>query len=157
LKIKVIAVGRIKAGYAREGCDDFFRRAGRHFDLDLVEVRDQKRRKGVDASRYKAAEAELLSAAIPTGATIITLDERGRQWTSRGFAGWLTAQRDNAVPCVAFLIGGPDGLDPALRKRARRSWALGEMTMSHELARLVLAEQIYRAGTIMAGLPYHRD
>ena len=69
----------------------------------------------------------------------------------------LETLRDRAVPCLALIIGGPDGLDPSVRTRADRTWALGEMTMSHELARLVLAEQLYRAGTILAGLPYHRD
>ena len=108
-------------------------------------------------AQYKADEAERLLAAIPPGATVLALDERGRQWDSRGFAGYVAALRDRATPCLALVIGGPDGLDPAVRERADRVWALGQLTMSHELARLVLAEQLYRAATIMTGLPYHRD
>lgn len=157
MKICVIAVGKLRADYARSGCGDFFDRAGRYLDVEVVEVRDARRSKRGDPARYKADEAERLLAAIPTGATVLALDERGRQWDSRGFAGYVETLRDRAVPCLALLLGGPDGLDPAVRRRADRVWALGSLTMSHELARLVLAEQIYRAGTILAGLPYHRD
>lgn len=157
MKIKLIAVGRLKAGYARDGCADFLARAGRHLDVELVEVRDARRSKRGDVAAYKAAEADNLRAAIPPGATVVALDERGRQWESRAFAAWLGDLRDRAVPHLALLVGGPDGLDPALRAEADRVWALGALTMSHELARLVLAEQLYRAGTILAGLPYHRD
>lgn len=157
MKLKVIAVGKVRAEYARIGCADFFERANRHLDVEEIEVRDARRSKRGDPAAYKADEAARLLDAIPTGATVIALDERGRQWSSRGFAQYVEALRDRAVPYLALLIGGPDGLDPAVRKRADRVWALGEMTMSHELARLVLAEQVYRAGTILAGLPYHRD
>jgi 23S rRNA (pseudouridine1915-N3)-methyltransferase len=157
VKIRVIAVGRLKADYARDGCADFVRRAGRSFDLEVVEVRDVPRSKNADIAACKAAEAASLRAAIPPGAQIVALDERGRGWSSRDFAEWIGRQRDRAVPAVAFVIGGPDGLDASLRDAAHRVWALGEMTMSHELARLVLCEQLYRAGTLLAGLPYHRD
>lgn len=157
MKVSIIAVGRLKAGYAREGCVDFVRRSRRLLDVEIVEVRDVPRRKNADIDKCKADEAELLRAAIPRGARVVALDERGRGWGSRAFAEWLREQRDCAVPAVAFLIGGPDGLDEALREGADRVWSLGESTMSHELARLVLTEQIYRAGTIIAGLPYHRD
>lgn len=153
----MIAVGKLKADFARAGCADFFDRAGRYLDVEVVEVRDARRSKRGDPAQYKADEAERLLAAIPPGATVLALDERGRQWDSRGFAGYVAELRDRATPCLALVIGGPDGLDPAVRTRADRVWALGQLTMSHELARLVLAEQLYRAGTIMAGLPYHRD
>lgn len=153
----MIAVGKVRAEYARMGCADYFDRAGRYLDVEVIEVRDARRSKRGDPAAYKADEASRLLDVIPTGATVVALDERGRQWTSRGFARYVETLRDRAVPHLALLIGGPDGLDPTVRARADRTWALGEMTMSHELARLVLAEQIYRAGTILAGLPYHRD
>ncbi len=157
MKIKVIVVGKVRAEYARIGCADFFDRANRYLDIEVIEVRDARRSKRGDPAAYKADEASRLLDAIPTGATVVALDERGRQWSSRGFATYVSTLRDRAVPYLALIIGGPDGLDPAVRKRADRTWAMGEMTMSHELARLVLAEQLYRAGTILAGLPYHRD
>ncbi|MCA9537292.1 MAG: 23S rRNA (pseudouridine(1915)-N(3))-methyltransferase RlmH [Myxococcales bacterium] len=156
MKLHVIAVGRLKAEFARTGCADFFGRVGHHFSLQLHEVRDAHRRGG-QAARWKAAEAEALRAAVPAGARVVALDERGRQWSSRGFAEWLGRQRDEGAAAVAFVIGGPDGLDPTLRDSADEVWALGKLTMSHELARLVLAEQLYRAAAILDGLPYHRD
>ena len=157
MKIKVVAVGRLKADYARDGCAEFVRRVGRHLDVEVVEVRDVPRRKNADIDACKAAEAELLRAAIPSGAHVVALDERGRGWTSRAFADYIGRLRDRAVPALVFLIGGPDGLDPTLRDSADEVWALSKLTMSHELARLVLAEQLYRAAAILDGLPYHRD
>ncbi len=157
MKLLVVAVGRLKADYARLGCADFFQRAGRLLPVDIVEVRDAKRGRRGDVDRWKADEADHIRAALPPNCTVVALDERGRSWTSREFAGWLEMQQMRAVPTVAFVIGGPDGLDPTLRAQADRVWALGPGTMAHELARLVLAEQLYRAASILAGTPYHRD
>lgn len=157
MKIVVVAVGRLKADYARLGCEAFFKRTQRAFDLRIVETRDAHRRRGIPSDKCKEEEAKLLLSAVPDGATIIALDERGRSWTSREFAQWMGHRRDEGVSTVAFLIGGPDGLHPDVRKRAHRVWSLGAMTLPHEMARLVLAEQIYRATTILSGAPYHRD
>ena len=157
MKIVVVAVGRLKAEYARLGTSKFFERAQRVFSLQMIETRDAHRRRGGDADQWRAREADLLLGAVPTGATIVALDERGDAWTSREFARWLQVRRDDGVRVVAFLIGGPDGLHPNVRERAHHVWSLGAITLPHELARLVLAEQIYRASTLMSGAPYHRD
>lgn len=156
MKVHLIAVGRLRADYARRGCDDFLRRLERLLPVEMVEVADVRRRKGSDPDRWRAEEAAALLAAVPRGAAVVALDERGREWTSRELAHWVGEQRDSAVP-VALLIGGPDGLDPSVRAAATRVWALGKATLSHELARLVVCEQLYRAGTLLAGVPYHRD
>lgn len=95
-------------------------------------------------------------AAMPSPGLVVALDEGGHTWDSQGFARWLADRRDEGVPEVAFIIGGPDGLDPSVRKRANKIWSLGRITLPHEMARLVLAEQLYRAGMILAGAPYHR-
>jgi len=124
--------------------------------LEISEVRDIVR-KGGDVARYRAEEARGLRAAVPTGATVVALDERGTEYDSLSFAAWLGQQRDRSVPAMAFLIGGPDGLDPDLRASAQRTWSLGRLTLPHELARLVLLEQLYRAGSILQGTPYHRE
>lgn len=156
MKILVVAVGRLKAEYARLGCARFLERLGHLESVEMVEVADVRRRKGDDVDRWRADEAEALLDAVPPGAVTVALDERGREWTSPEFAEWLGEQRDLGVPAVAFLIGGPDGLDRRVRKAATRVWRLGRTTMSHELARLVLCEQLYRAATILRGMPYHR-
>ena len=142
MKIRVIAVGRLKADYARDGCADFVRRAGRYLEVEVVEVRDVPRSKNADIAACKAAEAASLRAAIPPGAQIVALDERGRGWTSRDFAEWIGRQRDRAVPAVAFVIGGPDGLDASLRDAAHRVElglpATAEHTWKFGLDRLIL-------------------
>ncbi len=157
MRLSVVAVGKLKADYARLGCADFFDRTRRLVPVDVIEVKDARRGRGGDAIRWRADEAQAIRAALPQNAVVVALDERGLGWESRAFAAWLGEQRDRATPAVAFVIGGPDGLDPTLRAEARRVWALGPATMAHELARLVLAEQLYRAAGILAGTPYHRD
>ena len=157
MKIVVVAVGRLKAEYARLGCQTFFDRAQRALPLKVVETRDAHRRRGMSPDKCKEEEAKLLLAAVPDGATVVALDARGREWTSREFSQWMGARRDDGVSSLVFLVGGPDGLHPRVRKRAHRVWSLGAMTLPHELARLVLSEQIYRATTLLAGAPYHRD
>lgn len=156
MTVRVVAVGKLRTEYARAGCDEYFSRLKKMWPLDVVEVRDAKRTRAGEPARWRAEEAEKLLAAVPAGAVVVALDERGEDWTSRKFARWLGRQRDQGRP-VCFLIGGPDGLDPALRERAQKVWRLGALTMPHELARVVLAEQLYRAVTILEGRPYHRD
>ena len=104
-----------------------------------------------------AAEAELLSAAIPKGAVLVTLDERGQLISSPKFAQKIANWRDQGTRELVFVIGGADGIDPDLRDRADFSLSLGQMVWPHMLARVMLAEQIYRATTILAGSPYHRS
>lgn len=157
MKLTVVAVGRLKTGWARDGVADFQKRSRRYLPVDVVEVRDVPRRKGEAAAHWKAKEAEGITAALEGAGKVVALDERGKSWSSRSFADWVQTQRDQGVRNITFVIGGPDGLDPTVRRRADRVWSLGESTMPHELARLVLVEQLYRAGTILAGLPYHRD
>jgi 23S rRNA (pseudouridine1915-N3)-methyltransferase len=103
-----------------------------------------------------APEAEALVRALPDGAALVALDERGRMLTSPDLAARLAARRDSGTQDLAFLIGGADGLDPALRDRADLVLSFGPMVWPHMLARVMLAEQLYRAATILAGSPYHR-
>lgn len=157
MKLRLVAVGRLKHGHAATGCAMYAERLGRLLPFEAVEVRDARRTKRGDPLRWKAEEADALRAALPGSGLVIALDERGRQFDSRGFARWLGKARDRGVPHASFLIGGPDGLDPALRASADLVWALGQLTMPHDLARLVLMEQLYRAANILSGTRYHRD
>ena len=131
---------------------DRFAKAGRGLGLqpvNLIEVED-KRGGGM------AAEADLLARAIPAGSAVIALDERGDQPTSPDFAARLASYRDTARD-ICFVIGGADGIDPSLRSRADWQISFGRMVWPHMLARVMLAEQLYRAATILAGSPYHRE
>ena len=154
MKITICAVGRLRNSPERALIEDYlsrFEKAGRGIGLGparLIEVEDKK-------GLGQEAEAQLLSRAIPEGAVIVTLDERGSLISSPEFAAKLERWRDGARD-VAFVIGGADGIAPELRKRADFSISFGKMVWPHMLARVMLAEQIYRAGQIIAGTPYHR-
>ena len=155
MRVHLCAVGRMRTGPERALVDDYvtrFDRTGRALGLGPLtehEVED-KRGGGMEA------EAELLSRAIPSGAMLVTLDERGRVMSSPEFAADLAKWRDGGRQDVAFVIGGADGIAPSLRARADASISFGRMVWPHMLVRVMLAEQLYRAATILAGSPYHR-
>lgn len=155
MKLRICAVGRIRSGPERALIDDYvtrFDRAGRPLSLGPLEEAEVETRK----TSGQDAEAEALSRAVPQGALIVTLDERGRQLTSPDFAELLARWRDEGRPEAAFLIGGADGLSRDLRARADASISFGGMVWPHMLARVMLAEQLYRAASILGGSPYHR-
>lgn len=131
---------------------DRFARAGRSTGLPPAALTEVEDRRGGGM----AAEAEVLTRAIPQGSVLVALDERGDQPTSPQFAYRLADWRDGARD-VCFVIGGADGLDPSLRARADWQVSLGRMVWPHMLVRVMLAEQLYRAATILAGSPYHRE
>jgi len=154
MRLHVCAVGRLRSGPERALIDDYvarLERTGRPLGFTaLVEHEVEARRGGAEA------EAELLARTIPPGAAICCLDERGRTLTSPAFAQHLAAWRDAGRQDAAFLIGGADGHSPALRARADLVLSFGAMVWPHLLVRVMLAEQLYRAATILAGSPYHR-
>lgn len=155
MRVHVVAVGRLRKGPERELVDDYlarFGKTGRAMGLGPAEVIEVDDRKGGGM----AAEAILLEKAIPKGALICVMDERGRTMPSPDFAEQLGQWRDAGRGDVAFVIGGADGLDPALRDKADFSLSFGQMVWPHMLVRVMLAEQLYRAASILAGSPYHR-
>jgi 23S rRNA (pseudouridine1915-N3)-methyltransferase len=155
MRVTICAVGRLRGGPERALCDDYltrFDRTGRALSLgpaSIVEVEDKK-------GGGMQAEAALLSRALPDRAVLCILDERGEVVTSPAFAGWLSGWRDQGRD-VAFVIGGADGIDPALRHRADRALSFGRMVWPHMLVRVMLTEQLYRAASILSGAPYHRE
>mgnify|MGYP001224224109 CR=1 FL=1 len=151
MRLWLAAVGRLRGGPIRELVEDYAGRSPWPFALREVEVR-----KRLSGDALKRAEAELLLDAIPAGATVVALDERGRDLTSEDFAARIGAWRDAGVQDLAFLIGGADGHGEPVRQRADLTLAFGRMTWPHMLVRAMLAEQIYRAQTILSGHPYHR-
>ncbi len=155
MRLQVCAVGRLRAGPERDLIDDYlkrFDRTGRALGLGPAQVIEVEDKKGGGM----AAEAVLLDRAMPAGALVCCLDERGRQMTSPDFADLLAGWRDAGRSDIAFVIGGADGIDPALRARADAALSFGPMVWPHMLVRVMLAEQMYRAASIMAGAPYHR-
>ncbi len=155
MKITIAAVGRIKPGPERVLLDDYLGRAGQAGralalgPFTVIEIDERK-------ARGRAAQSARLVEAIPPGAVVIALDERGETLSSPDFARLLAGLRDQGAGAAVFLIGGADGHDQALRARADRLLSFGQMVWPHLLARVMLAEQLYRAVSILAGGPYHR-
>jgi 23S rRNA (pseudouridine1915-N3)-methyltransferase len=155
VRVQLCVVGRLRTGPERALIDDYldrFGKTGRALGLGPASEHEVEDRKGGGM----AAEAALLARAVPAGAALVILDERGEELTSPDFAARLARFRDAGRQDLAFLIGGADGLDPALRARADLAIRFGHMVWPHMLARVMLAEQLYRAATILAGSPYHR-
>lgn len=153
LRLHLIAVGRARKGPERALYEHF---AGRLTAWPLA-LREIEPRGRIAPERLKAAEAEALLAAIPDGATLIALDETGKALASSDFAQRIADWRDDGVADLAFVIGGADGLDAAVRNRADLLLSFGRATWPHMLVRGMLAEQLYRAQQILAGHPYHRE
>lgn len=156
MRLHLCAVGRLRAGPERALVSDYLARldrSGKPLGLGPCAEHEVEDRKGGGPE----TEAELLLRTFPTGAAICCLDERGLTLSSPQFAARLAGWRDAGRQDAAFVIGGADGLAPALRARADLTVSFGSMVWPHMLARVMLAEQLYRAATILAGSPYHRN
>lgn len=152
MRITIAAVGRARGGPVGDLFEQYVRRLA--WPVTLKEIED---RRSLPPDRLKAREAELLRGALPDGARIVVLDERGKTLTSRAFADLLRRWRDDGIRDLAFVIGGVEGLEDRLRAQAHLVLSLGPMTWPHLLVRGMLAEQLYRAQQILAGHPYHRE
>ena len=160
MRIAVIAIGRLKDGPERDLFDRYWGRLealGRKHALGPLTLTEIPESRAASAEARCDDEAKKLLAAVPARGHIVLLDERGKTPTSAAFAADIRARRDGGASAVIFLIGGPDGHGAAAKAAAHTTLALGAMTLSHGLARVVLAEQLYRAATIIAGHPYHRS
>ncbi len=155
MRVHILAVGRLRAGPELSLIDDYltrFDRTGRALGLGPARVVEVEARKGGGM----ATEADLLRKAIPDGAVVCVLDERGKVEASPDFAGRLGRWRDDGNRDLALVIGGADGIDPRLRARAEHALSFGKMVWPHMLVRVMLAEQLYRVASILSGGPYHR-
>lgn len=154
MQVLVVAVGKPRSAMLSAAIAEYETRAARYWPLSAVEVREEPA-KSSGADVVRAREGERLAAKLPPAAVVVCCDPGGRRLDSVAFAGWLQGQRE-AGRDVAFVIGGAFGLAPTLLTRATVRLELAPWTLPHELARLVLAEQLYRAGTIVRREPYHK-
>jgi 23S rRNA (pseudouridine1915-N3)-methyltransferase len=154
MKICIAAVGQRMPDWADAAVREFLGRLPRDFRVEVREVKPEPRN-GQPVSRLQAAEALRLRAILPDDALVVAMDETGEDWTTAQLAAALGQWRDSARH-PAFVIGGADGLEPQIKREAALCLRLSSMTLPHALARLVLAEQIYRAWSILAAHPYHR-
>lgn len=154
MKVSVVVIGRPRHAGLADAIQDYETRAARYWPLDVIEVREEPG-KGLSADLVREREGARLAERIAPEAIVVACDPGGTVMESEPFARWLQQLRDEARS-VTFVIGGAHGLGPAVRNRANRRLSLAPWTLPHEVARLVLAEQLYRAGTISRGEPYHK-
>ena len=155
MQIYLISIGQKMPSWVKQGYEEYAKRMPRECSLVLKEIPAGKRGKNSDVQRIIRDEGERMLAAIPKGCHVVTLDVPGKAWTTPELAqamrGWLDGGQD-----IALLIGGPEGLADAAKQLAKQSWSLSNMTLPHPLVRIVVAEQIYRAWSILNHHPYHR-
>jgi 23S rRNA (pseudouridine1915-N3)-methyltransferase len=155
VNVYLIAVGHKMPGWVQAGYREYAKRLPPECTLRLVEVPAGRRGKNSDITRIVRAEGDRLLAAVPRGARVVALDVRGRAWSTAALAerltGWLGEGRD-----LALLVGGPDGLDPGCLAASDERWSLSPLTFPHPLVRVILAEQLYRAWSVVRQHPYHR-
>jgi 23S rRNA (pseudouridine1915-N3)-methyltransferase len=156
LRLTIVAVGHRQPEWVDAGCREYLKRMPREYGLRVIEVKPEPRGDRRSRDRAVAGERVRIEAALPVGGRRVALDERGSELTTAAVAQRLAAWALDGHE-VAFVIGGADGLDPALRTGADECWRLSALTLPHGLARLLLCEQLYRAHTLLIGHPYHRE
>ena len=155
MRLRLIAVGTRMPGWVEEGFSDYAKRLSGDISLELVEIPAGKRSKGADLARLKEQEGEALLAALRPQERVIALDVLGRSLSTEDLADTLKTWQVDGRP-AALLVGGPEGLSAAALARADEKWSLSRLTLPHPLVRIVVAEQIYRAWSLLRGHPYHR-
>ena len=155
MRLRIIALGQRMPAWVDAGFDEYAKRIPREYAFELVELRAAPRDRGKSVVQMLAAEAVQIRAACATD-HLVALDERGSAWTTRDLAARLSRWRAEDTS-VAFVIGSADGLDASLKRSARERLAVSSLTLPHGLVRIVLAEQLYRAASLVAGHPYHRE
>ena len=155
MQIQLLCVGNKMPGWVSAGYEEYAKRMPRECELKLKEIASGQRGKNTDPARAIAEEGQKMQAAIPSGEHVVALDLSGKEWStpqlSEALARWLAGGRN-----VSLLVGGPDGLAPACLARADERWRLSALTFPHPLVRIVLAEQLYRAWSLLHNHPYHR-
>jgi 23S rRNA (pseudouridine1915-N3)-methyltransferase len=156
MKLKILWVGKTKSAPLKDLIGEYCRRIEHLAPLEVVELRDSLRSRSVAKEDVLSAEAESIGRSIRPGSRVVALDEAGRQLSSMELARWIEMEQNQGAKELLFIIGGPDGLSAGISCRAELKLSLGRMTWTHEICRVLLLEQIYRAYTILRGIPYHK-
>lgn len=157
MKLTLLVTGATRTPYLREGTEMYFDRLRRYLPSEMIVLPDVKVPANAGEGRQKEMEGAQILAAVRPGDFLALLDEKGREYTSREFAGWIDARMVSGLKRTVFVIGGPYGFSRQVYDRADAKISLSRMTFSHEMVRLFIAEQFYRAMTILRGEPYHHD
>ncbi len=156
MRIKVCWLGKTQNTHIKSLTMDYLGRLNHLHPIEIVEVPDLSRRRRLQGAVLRAAEAAELESALSRDCRKVVLDERGTQFSSQEFARWLEAEQVHGVRELGFIIGGPEGFDRAFSERAHLLLSLGKMTWTHEMTRVLLLEQLYRALSILRNIPYHK-
>jgi 23S rRNA (pseudouridine1915-N3)-methyltransferase len=156
MRIKICWVGKTQSGPIQSLIADYLARLRHLATIDIVETKDLSKRRGLKGAALLAAEGVEIGRTLSADSRKVVLDERGTQFSSTDFAQWLEAAQVQGIREIAFIVGGPGGIDNALSERAHFRISLGRMTWTHEMARVLLLEQIYRAYSILRNIPYHK-
>jgi 23S rRNA (pseudouridine1915-N3)-methyltransferase len=156
MQIKFLWVGKTKNATIRSLLSDYLERIRHLAPCEVIETRDLSKRRSLGAAELIEAEGEELAKHIPAYGRLVALDEMGSQFTSRDFARWLESEQNSGARVITFVIGGPEGLSRIISRKANTVLSLGKMTWTHEMCRVLLLEQIYRALCIMRNIPYHK-
>ena len=155
MKIHLIAVGKKMPEWINNGYTEFSKRMPPELQINLIEITPSTRNKSTPIEKNIKEEGERIQSAIPTNTKLIILDEKGKDFSSielsKKIEGWLPVGQD-----IALVVGGADGIDPDIKQQADEKWSLSSFTLPHALVRVVVAEQLYRAWSILQGHPYHR-
>lgn len=155
MKIRLLAVGNRMPDWVERGVEEYRKRLPRDFALEIVEIAPGTRGKNADVARAVAQEGQRMRERLRGSERLVALEVEGQSWSTERLAREADQWRHTGSD-VALLVGGPDGLDPSLSSSAQQHWSLSPLTLPHPLVRLVLAEQLYRAWTLLVGHPYHR-
>lgn len=155
MKVRLLCVGRLSESYLQEATQLFAERIRHYLPLEIIELREEKAGKKADARYLVAREGERLLEKMPPDALVVALDEKGRQLTSEKLALQIERPMVEGRANLVFIVGGPYGLSEQVKRRADKILSLSELTFTHQMARLFLLEQIYRALTIIRNAPYH--
>lgn len=156
MKIKTIFVGKLQDRYLKEGIDTYRDRISRYVPIELAEVEDEAVTAKADHARVKLKEAEKILKRVSPDSILVALDERGKGFSSEGLAGFIKKSMDSGAKEISFVVGGSLGLGEKVRERSDLVLSLSQMTFTHQMVRIILLEQIYRAFTIIRGEPYHK-
>lgn len=157
MKFCLLVVGKTASSFMSKGIEEYKCRVNRYVGFEIISISDLKSTRGLTEMQQKEKEGEMLLASLTPSDTVILLDEKGREYTSREFADFQASMMNRGVKRLVYVIGGPYGFSQKVYDRADGKISLSRMTFSHEMARLFFCEQLYRAMTILRGEPYHHD
>lgn len=157
MKIKLLLIGKTDSDILSKGVDDYLKRLKHYIPFEMSIIPDLKNTKNLTESQQKKKEGELILNFIKSGDFVVLLDEKGKEYTSVGFSGFIEKQMISGLKSLVFIVGGPYGFSDDVYIKSNSKISLSRMTFSHQMVRLIFTEQLYRAMTIIKGEPYHHQ